>query len=246
MRYLIVSDLHGNSEALAAVEESARGAWDDALCCGDLVGYGADPNAAVEWARRTCSLIVRGNHDRLCSGAGHLDWFNPSARQAAEWTLAELTPENRAFTAALPRGPAVVEAFRLAHGSPLDEDTYVSLAAEARPIFTNCGLPLVFFGHTHQQGGFAFDGERIVEIPPPPPGREANVIWIDPARRYLINPGSVGQPRDGDPRAAFALYDSSSGRLELRRVPYSIGQAQEKIRAAGLPERLAARLAAGR
>lgn len=239
MRYLVVSDIHANLEALEAVLAASRGKYDQAICCGDLVGYGADPNAVVEWTRKNVSAVVRGNHDRAAVGMEDLDWFNPVARAAALWTHAALTPANAAYVRELPTGPRVVENFRIVHGSPLDEDEYVLDAADASQAFAYAPSSLVFFGHTHLQGGFVWRRGHVETL------GDRRVPRLDPGAAYLVNPGSVGQPRDGDPHAAFILYDTAGG-FAFHRVPYDVKKAQEKIRRAGLPPLLAERLALGR
>jgi len=246
VRYLIVSDLHANLEALQAVLREAAGAYDQALCCGDLVGYGADPNAIVSWVREHCALTVRGNHDKACTELDDLEWFNPVARQAAIWTRTTLTPENFAFTRDLPKGPLTCEMFQLVHGSPYDEDEYVLAADEAGQAFNYLERRLVFFGHTHVQGGFIWNHSRVETIPRTSLRGDRQVLEIDPACAYLINPGSVGQSRDGDPRAGYLIFDSGAQMLTYFRVPYDIEAAQKKIRSAGLPPILADRLAVGR
>jgi diadenosine tetraphosphatase ApaH/serine/threonine PP2A family protein phosphatase len=246
LRYLILSDLHANREALDAVIGEAQGLWDVAICCGDLVGYGADPNEVVDWVRANCALVVRGNHDRACTGLEDLEWFNPSAKAAALWTGEALTPRNVAWVRGLPKGPLALERFEVAHGSPHDEDEYVMAGEEAATAFSYLGNRLTFFGHTHLQGGFIWNHARVEAIPGVPARAQSRIVEIDPACAYLVNPGSVGQPRDGDPRAAFALYDSDAGAVTYRRVPYDVPAAQRKIRAAGLPPALAERLALGR
>jgi diadenosine tetraphosphatase ApaH/serine/threonine PP2A family protein phosphatase len=246
VRYLIVSDLHSNWEALDAVAREARGSYDQALCLGDLVGYGADPNAVVDWVRANCALTVRGNHDRACTGPEVLDWFNPVARAAVLWTELALTEENRAFVQGLPKGPLAVEGFELAHGSTSDEDEYVLTPDEALEAFAYLESRLVFFGHTHVQGGYVWNRERVEIITAPFARMRRKEMKIEPECAYLINPGSVGQPRDGDPRAAFAIYDSEAGVVAYRRTVYDVDGAQRKIRDAGLPAILADRLAVGR
>ncbi len=246
MRYLIVSDLHANREALEAVAREAEDRYDSILCCGDLVGYGADPNAAVEWARARCDRVVRGNHDKAAAGLEDLSWFNPVARTAAEWTARQLTPENLAYLRALPRGPLPVEDFELAHGSPADEDEYLSWADQAFTAFDYMESRVTFFGHTHLQGGFRKTLANVEPIPRPPAALDRVMLDLRPGSVYLINPGSVGQPRDGDPRAAFAIYDSGAGIVTYWRVPYDVAGAQRKIRDAGLPDVLASRLQNGR
>jgi predicted phosphodiesterase len=246
VRYLILSDLHANQEALDAVLDQAAGRYDQAICCGDVVGYGADPNPIVEWVRANCSTTVRGNHDKACTGLEDLEWFNPVARAAAIWTQRNLTPENVEWTRALPHGPVIVEDFQVVHGSPFDEDEYVLAPEEAGQAFGYLERRLAFFGHTHIQGGFIWNQSRVETIPRTAPRSDRQVMEIDPACAYMINPGSLGQPRDGDPRAAYALYDSGGGMLTYFRVPYDIEGAQRKIRMAGLPTILADRLLVGR
>ena len=246
MRYLIVSDLHANLEALHAVLAQSAGGYDRALCCGDLVGYGADPNPVCDWVRLNCAVVVRGNHDRASTGQDDLEWFNPVARNAAIWTLQALSPENAAYILALPRGPLTVETFQLFHGSPCDEDEYVIAAGEADQAFSYLETRVAFFGHTHVQGGFIWNQSRVETILRPPAHGDSQSLPIDPECAYMINPGSTGQPRDGDPRAAYALYDTDAKVVTYRRVVYDVAAAQKKIHAAGLPPILADRLSVGR
>ncbi len=246
MRYLVLSDLHANFEALNTVLESAAGNYDRILCLGDLVGYGADPNAVTDWVRANTAVVVRGNHDRACAGLEDLAWFNPVARIAAEWTHHQLTPGNREYIAALPKGPISVENFQVMHGAPLDEDEYMVQAADAGQAFPYLETSLGFFGHTHLQGGFEWTRSHIRVIPRPGPGETEFVLELDPDCAYLINPGSVGQPRDADPRAAYVLYDPEDKYIVYRRTPYDISAAQEKIHNAELPGVLAERLSLGR
>ncbi|HEV2446753.1 MAG TPA: metallophosphoesterase family protein [Candidatus Sulfopaludibacter sp.] len=246
MRYLILSDLHANWQGLQAVLDDSKGQYDRVLCCGDLVGYGADPNPIVDWVREHCELVVRGNHDRACTGQDDLEWFNPVARQAALWTMENLTPENARFTRDLPKGPLMVEAFELVHGSPFDEDEYMLAADEAGQAFNYLERRLSFFGHTHVQGGFIWNHSRVETIPRPSPRAGRQLVEIDPDCAYMINPGSTGQPRDGDPRAAYVLFDPDAQVVTYCRVEYDIGGAQKQIRDAGLPAILADRLVLGR
>ena len=247
MRYLIVSDLHANWEALEAVLADARSRFDRVICCGDLVGYGADPNAVVEWVRANCHLVVRGNHDKACTMQEDLDWFNPVARAGALWTVQNLSEENANYVRDLPKGPAFVDSLEILHGSPWDEDDYVAGAEEASEAFGYLESRLAFFGHTHLQGGFIWNHARIETIPPVSSRHGRYSIKIDPGCGYLINPGSVGQPRDGDPRAAYAVYEASGqAKVFYHRVRYDVAAAQRKIYEAGLPAYLAERLGAGR
>jgi len=245
VRYLILSDLHAIWHALEAVVRAAEGLYDQVLCCGDLVGYGADPNPVTEWVRAHCTLVVRGNHDRSCTGLDGLEWFNPVARQAALWTQRALTMENAEYIRALPKGPLLGETFELVHGAPYDEDEYVLGQGEAAEAFGYLERRLVFFGHTHVQGGFIWNHSRVETIRTPL-RNDTQEIPLDPACAYLINPGSVGQPRDGDPRAASVLYDSDTQLVTFCRNVYDIEGAQKQIHQADLPPILADRLSVGR
>ena len=244
--YLILSDIHGNYEALEAVLEDARGRYDRILCLGDLVGYGADPNPVAEWAKSNVASIVRGNHDRACTGTDSLEYFNPSARASAVWTRGVLTPGNSNYLEHLARGPLRVtpngvssEGFDLVHGSPLDEDEYLVGLEDVQFLGEYLETKLTFFGHTHLQGGFMLAPRSVSRL------LMNRVVQLEPDYYYLINPGSVGQPRDGDPRAAYALYSPEDRTVEFRRVPYDIGKAAAKILEAELPESLAMRLFEG-
>jgi predicted phosphodiesterase len=246
VRYLVLSDLHSNWEALEAILESARGQYDRIICCGDLIGYGADPNRIIDWTRANVHLVVRGNHDRACVGLEDLEWFNPVARAASIWTQNDLTLENSEFVKLLPKGPVFCEEFQILHGSPLHEDEYLVSVSDASEAFPYLETPLIFFGHTHLQGGFAWCHDQVYLIGKPGAREEKMMLEIDPACAYMINPGSVGQPRDGDFRAGYVLYDPAEGFLVYHRVPYDLETAQRKIREAGLPDLLALRLAGGR
>lgn len=240
MPYLILSDIHGNLEALDAVLADAEGRYDCILCLGDVVGYGADPNPLTEWVREEATAVVRGNHDRACSNDDSLELFNPAARFSAMWTRRALTDENRLYLQQLQQGPLRIEephgSFLLCHGSPIDEDQYVVDTDDARLLLSVLEDRVTFFGHTHIQGGFLLGPQGVHRIQPWRP------LAISPDDHYLVNPGSVGQPRDGDSRAAYAIFDLEHGTVEFRRVEYDIDGAANKIRQAGLPEILAARL----
>jgi diadenosine tetraphosphatase ApaH/serine/threonine PP2A family protein phosphatase len=246
VRYLIVSDLHANLQALEAVVRHAAGRYDRAVCCGDLIGYGADPNPVVDWVRGHCDTVVRGNHDRACTGQEDLEWFNPVARAAALWTLDKLSGENAEYVRNLPKGPAFVDGFELLHGSPYDEDDYVVAPDDAAEAFAYLESRVAFFGHTHLQGGFIWNRARVETISPTALDIDRQLMDIEPDEGYLINPGSVGQPRDGDPRAAYALYNTEAGVLSYCRVEYDVESGQRKIRDGGLPPFLAERLSVGR
>ena len=246
MRYLILSDLHANMEALDAVARETLGAYDKAICCGDLVGYAADPNPVVNWVRTHCAVVVRGNHDRACTGLDDLQWFNPVARAAALWTLQNLSRENIEYTATLAKGPVMLDGFEVVHGSPYDEDEYVLAAGEAGQAFTYLESRLAFFGHTHVQGGFIWNHSRVETIGRVSARSGKETLLIDEDCAYLVNPGSVGQPRDGDPRAAYVMYDTEAQTVTYHRIPYDVATAQRKIHEAGLPSILADRLMVGR
>lgn len=246
MRYLILSDIHANWEGLQAVLEHAAGKYDQVLCLGDLIGYGADPNAVIDWVRENVTSVVRGNHDKASVGLDDLEWFNPVARAAALWTQRELRPENIEYVRNLPRGPIVCDGFQMVHGSPLDEDEYILGAPDAGAVFGYLETPLTFFGHTHLQGGFIWNQSRVETIGKTPVDQERQTLEVDPECAYMINPGSVGQPRDSDPRAAYVLYNPEERFLIFYRLAYDVRKAQEKILRAGLPPLLAERLAVGR
>lgn len=250
MRILILSDIHANLEALEACLEAAP-RHDRVFNLGDIVGYGANPNEVTERSRALGSVFVRGNHDKACTGLIRVDDFNPVAGLAVLWTREQLTPENLDFLRTMPQGPvAPIEKLLCVHGSPRDEDEYVLTAQEAWDILDQSPVPLILFGHTHVQGAYWIDdvNERQGVVDPgyaSAEGKQHFVLRLKETGKYLVNPGSVGQPRDGDPRAGFAVYDTEAGSVTFHRVPYDIEQAQKKIRSAGLPDRLASRLAEG-
>ena len=246
MRYLILSDIHANWEALQAVLDHGAGHYDEILCCGDLIGYGADPNAVVEWCRANVKVVVRGNHDKASVGLEDLEWFNPIAKAAALWTQNELSSDNIEYVRNLPKGPISMDGFQIIHGSPLDEDEYMIAPTDAAQLFSYLPTALAFFGHTHVQGGFIWNHSRIETIGKPGPRDSSLELQIDPDCAYMINPGSVGQPRDADARAGYVLYDMEEKHLTYYRLAYDLEMAQEKIRKAGLPPLLAERLALGR
>jgi len=239
VRYLIVSDIHGNWEALAAVLAAAEGQYDQVLNCGDLVGYGPDPNAVSEWARKNATASVRGNHDKACVGLEDLEWFNPVAKTSAIWTNKVLTRENRDYLRGLPAGPLPVAGFEILHGSPADEDEYLVTCHEAGCVSFLVNTPIAFFGHTHIQGGFLLHRNGTQLLSPSDFQLEEDV-------KYLVNPGSVGQPRDHDPDAAYVIYSVEERLVEFRRAAYDVGATQRKIVKAKLPEMLAYRLAVGK
>ncbi len=250
MRALVISDIHANREGLAAILAAAP-AHDVVWNLGDLVGYGANPNEVIDEARRLGSVFVRGNHDRACCGLGGADDFNPIAQAACRWTECVLTGEHRDWLRHLTPGPISPDGPQVScvHGSPIDEDEYIVTVRDAWPSLHDTDKRITFFGHTHMQGGFATNGEEWLRLTPQYRTRdeaETFELQLRDGARYLLNPGSVGQPRDGDWRAAFAVYDDQQMLLTWYRVPYDIHEAQERIVRAGLPPRLASRLKEGR
>ena len=246
MRYLILSDMHANWDAFEVVlRRSRRKHFDMILVLGDLVGYGGAPNQVVDAVRSLGPrlITVRGNHDKVVAGIDNGANFNQTALAAAQWTTGRLTPSNLRYVRDLAKGPIEVEKdIAICHGSPLDEDTYVFSDVDAYEIFSAFPVPLTFFGHTHIPSLFSLHGRRL-EVRPL--RGEGGTILLHPEGRYLINPGSIGQPRDRDPRAAYMTYDSKRRVVHWYRLPYPIGEAQRRIRKAGLPGSLADRLAFG-
>ena len=245
MRIAILSDIHGNLEALEAVMESLETQpIDEIWFLGDAVGYGGDPEETSRLLAKTgLACAVRGNHDKVVAGIEEPVGFSPIARDAALRTRDLVSSETLDWLRALPKGPVQVNPQTAAcHGSWEDEDGYIIFAQDAAYTFYYMETELLFFGHSHRAGVFAEMNGRVFEWPAEP--NEEAELQMD--ARYLINPGSIGQPRDRDPRAAYALFDTNTLRLTLCRVRYDIRQAQMKIVQAGLPEMNALRLAEGR
>jgi len=250
MKYLVLSDIHANWEALAAVlHKVRRKRYDRVLFLGDAVGYGASPNRVMDWLRTLSppALAIRGNHDRVCAILEGVEYFNPQASAAVAWTREHLEGRNLRMLENLPKGPLRIEDdLAICHGSPQDEDVYIFSGFEAEPGFAAQSEQLILFGHTHVPSLITLDerGDRPkmrVELLK----EEMGPIDIEDGIRYLINPGSVGQPRDRNPRAAFALYDSTAKRLYHYRVPYRVNSARRRILRAGLPALLGDRILHG-
>ncbi len=245
MRLAVFADIHSNLEALEAALVAAAGLGVDRVtCCGDLVGYNADPNPVIALAQQAGMVTVMGNHDAVACGLEEPECFNPVARAAALWTREALTPENREFLRGLPAHAEVEGSLLLVHGSVLDRDAYLLEGATAEVDLRALeeSYPSViaaFFGHTHVPVAFSLGPEGGVETDLEPRVR------LKPGRRYLVNPGSVGQPRDRDPRLSFVVADLEAGELERHRVAYPVAKAARKVREAGLPEFLADRLERG-
>lgn len=246
MRYLILSDIHANLTALDTVLAVAKGRWQKAVCLGDLVGYGPDPNEVIDRVRALPAVTIRGNHDKAIAGLADADEFNPIARNAVLWTRAQLRPENQEYLENLPKGPLSVDGFTIVHGAVHDEDEYVLSPVLALDGLRDAPTPVTFFGHTHLQGGFSLRGEDVTLMHfKPSGGNEFFTLRVEQGTTYLLNPGSIGQPRDGDPRAGFAIADLDSQSIEFWRIPYNIEDVQGRMRDAGLPEALILRLSFG-
>ena len=248
MRYLVLSDIHSNLEALEAVlTASAAQKYQGVIVLGDLVGYGADPNAVVDRIQGLNPVaIVRGNHDKVAAALDDADDFNPMARSAAEWTRQALSAAALDYLGKLPKGPQLVDQMiEICHGSPIDEDLYVVADVDAARSIAQARTPVCLFGHTHValSASIGEDQHLVIDTPQ---GHPEFTVKIDRSAKYLINPGSVGQPRDGDARAAYAIADSRTHTVTLYRVAYPIAMAQKKILEAGLPPMLAYRLGMGR
>jgi diadenosine tetraphosphatase ApaH/serine/threonine PP2A family protein phosphatase len=243
MRYLILSDLHANLQALDAVLEDAQAVgYDAVVVLGDLVGYGADPEAVID---RTLAIapaaMIRGNHDKVCAGLESPLLFNDAARVSAEWTSTVLDPQHLQILRDLPKGPQLVtQAIEICHGTPFDEDHYVFDDEDASRAADAASARICLFGHTHVPAMYATAQDPVVAFDGP--GDELRLPRDGPV---LINVGSVGQPRDGDPRAAYGILDDERSSIRLRRVPYDIAAAQASIIQADLPEWLALRLERG-
>jgi diadenosine tetraphosphatase ApaH/serine/threonine PP2A family protein phosphatase len=247
LRYLVISDIHANLEAFDAVVDAATAlSYDRMLVLGDLVGYGADPNAIVERVRALAPHgLIRGNHDKVGAGVESAEGFNAVARSAIRWTYDALTAANREWLANLPTGPVVVDdLIEICHGTPFDEDAYVFDDLDALRALHAAKRPLCLFGHTHVQVGYALEGDQFT-LTTLDDTRPLYVLVAD-ATKHLLNPGSVGQPRDGDPRAGFAMVDTDRREAVIHRIDYPVHKAQARILEEGLPEVLAQRLALGR
>ncbi len=241
MRTLIVSDVHSNLAALDAVVAAAEAdsPLDGVWCLGDIVGYGPWPLETVRRVRSLDAVCIQGNHDAGAIGRISLDTFNFAAREACRWNGAQLDEDARTFLRDLP-DTAVADGFTLVHGTPRNPLwEYLTGYADAMDALEMVSTRDVLVGHTHHQ--FAFEDGRGVSLPGP-----GGLTVERDAGRLVVNPGSVGQPRDHDPRAAYAVYDSESDTLSLRRTAYDIAATQRAMEGAGLPEPLISRLSAGR
>jgi len=245
VRALVVSDLHSNAEALRVVMNRVRRKkFDQVICLGDFVGYGAQPNQVLDTMRtmKASKLYIRGNHDRVAAGLDHADGFNNAAKAAALWTRDHLSARNRHFLEKLPLGPIEREGVLICHGAPHNEDEYVFHEGHAREIFDSSTAPIILYGHTHLPVIFSIDRQHRVHGVAV---RGDVVVRLDSEHRYLINPGSVGQPRDRNPASSFIIFDSKRLTVQFFRVAYDVGKTQASILKAGLPEILAQRLQYG-
>ncbi len=241
MRILVISDIHANLTALDTVLNAA-GAFDAAWCLGDLVGYGPDPNEVIERIRQLPDLLcLIGNHDAAALNQIDTGAFNPEARQAVHWTQKRLTELSIAFLRSLPE-KLVASEVTLSHGSPrYPVWEYLLDTRSAQHNFDYFETPYCFVGHTHLPVIYSLDGqESSTELSIPEPNTVIKLTW-----RSIVNPGSVGQPRDRDIRAAFAIYDTNDNTWDYRRVSYDISSVQSRMVQAGLPERHIQRLSAG-
>jgi predicted phosphodiesterase len=240
MKYAIIADIHANLEALEVVLEDIKAQkCTHVACLGDVVGYNANPKECLDIIRDMNVPCVKGNHDEYCSTDEDLEGFNPHAAEAVSWTRAQLSDADRQWLRDL-KYIRLVASFSIVHAT-LDVPQrwgYVFDKLAAAASFTYQNTAVCFFGHTHVP--VAFIRDSVVR------GGTYSKFKVEPGRKYFVNVGAVGQPRDGNPKAAYAIYDLTEGSIELRRLDYDIPKAQAKIRAVGLPERLAERLAFGK
>ncbi len=248
MTFAIISDIHSNREALDAVLNEIAGQPVDVIyCLGDIVGYGPDPDACTAEVLGRCLATVRGNHDKAVVGLIDLEWFNHVAREAAVWNRRNASQKTLSALQDLPRGPlALQEGIVICHGTPADEDEYMLSSSAVQGSFRWIDsqaqqVRCVFHGHSHVPVIIERDGRKGARL-----RRQADELRLEPGSTYLINPGSVGQPRDGNPRASFGIFDSKSLVYRNLRVAYPVKETQRKILEAGLPDELAWRLAEGR
>ena len=247
MKYAIISDLHANLEALQAVLDDALAKVDAVVCLGDIVGYNANPRECLRLVQETCALVISGNHDQAACGVRLYDDFNEWARQAMDWTRDQLSSSDVAYLRRLPRTAPFGRGWVAAHGSPRHTDEYLFDERGFNAAFDSLGqlqpeASGCFVGHTHLPGIWARDPHgRVTRVEGP-----SRTVALDPTCRYFVNPGSVGQPRNGNPLAAYAILDEATSAVELRGVVYDVAAAQEKIHDAMLPPLLAERLAIGR
>ena len=245
MRYFIFSDVHANLEAFDAVLSAiAEEQVNRIIFLGDIVGYGAQPNEAVDRLKQLKpDAMIRGNHDKVIAGIEDGSNFRDLAYTSAIWSRLQIRPDTQAYLQCMPQGPITLEhKIQISHGSPHDEDFYILNHRAARPILQQSENWIVFYGHTHLPVIYSTESKFSQYYP------EDDEFYckLSEDNQYLINPGSVGQPRDLNPKASFAILDTAENIICIKRVGYDIRAAQRKIREAGLPPWHADRLAAGR
>lgn len=242
MKYALISDIHSNLEAFQAVIKDLECQKVDHVCfLGDIVGYGADPDQCIDLLQGLTSQVVAGNHDWAAVGLTDTTYFNPAAKSAIDWTSEQVSPSHRKFLKNLPL-THMLPPIQLVHATPRKPEAwdYIFSLREALDGFTNCEQQICFIGHSHSPVAFVENREGEVSLLPD------SSFQVRAEHRYIINVGSVGQPRDGDPRAAYGIYDSEDSSFALKRVVYPIEATQKKIVEAGLPPFLASRLSEGR
>ena len=240
MRYAVIADIHANLEALEVVLADSKEQKCTHYCCvGDVVGYNANPKECLDIVRTMGMPVVKGNHDEYCSSEEDLEGFNPHAAEAVNWTRKQLSKEDRQWLRDL-KYVRLVASFSMVHAT-LDGPQrwgYVFDKLAAAASFTYQNTAVCFFGHTHVPVAFVRDS--VVR------GGTYSKFRVEPGKKYFVNVGAVGQPRDGNPKSGYVIYDLNEGTVELRRLDYDIAKAQQKIMAAGLPQRLADRLSLGK
>ena len=242
MRYGILSDIHSNFDALTAVVRELDGLGMDALVClGDIVGYGPSPNECCDLLRARGCISIAGNHDEAAVLPGEAESFNALARTAIAWTRNELSESNREYLRSLPREHRF-DSFVIVHGAPTFHFEYILNVIDAQSAFERITAPVTFIGHTHVAEVFYQDEQRRTFHQKLSGGGR---IEVEPQYRYIINPGSVGQPRDRNPQASFAYFDDTAGVIEVRRVTYDVMRVRELMEQANLPSQLGDRLSVG-
>lgn len=241
MKFAILGDIHANLEALERVlQDAAQRGTDRFVSVGDLVGYNADPVACIKRLKKIKAAVVLGNHDYYASSRELPDNFNPIAKKAIVWTRRQLNIFSRRMLARLPQ-TLCIDQMTLVHSSLHQPEDwgYIQNIQDAKQSLECQTTPLCFFGHTHRPAIYRMKNGTIETI-------DSETVTLEPGYKYLINPGSVGQPRDRDPRTGYAIYDTKTKTVSQFRMEYDIETAQKKIEAAGLPESDALRLAIGR
>jgi len=242
MRYAILSDIHANLEGLIQVLHILRKeSIDTYYCLGDIVGYGANPNECIEELRKVANVSLAGNHDWAAAGEMPLDYFNDFAREAVMWTRGVLTAPNRSFLGQLQlvlSDPSMT----MVHGTLIHPEDfhYMCNSGDALETFEVMRTDVCFVGHTHVAGVFIRDGKGNIA------GATRSVISLEKGNKYIVNAGSVGQPRDNNPKAAYCIFDTDAGQIEIKRVAYDAAEARRKILNAGLPPFLGERIMVGR